>query len=403
MRTGQVSAQWSSAVHAESQAVTAKQAVGCCLLLAVVALGALGAVYCKREGLSHRTIALLAGAGVTVFVGLGCLMCRRAVEAGPQPPPGRQPPTSVRAPADPGVRRRPEPFWTELMGPVLGPQVAAAERGQSRNFDWDAATVALVENAENWVHYPRLANILFGVDRTSASHRREEMTALQRIKVSIERAAVNPQAAERFIQGACAYLAPRYLAISPDRQRQHEAVLADMAATEQDLYPLGIHLINGHMAEALDGIEGARAQTTHALEQLELFYDVGAHQGNWVLTGHAGAPLPIESAFTINAVAFLMERSNWALAHGGVELVPLETAVETYLVLWARNWREAEFEALTSRVRGRVQPGLLQPLINHWYADLLRMSVHRRRRQEPFLQMTRSLGLAPPTAPAVTP
>jgi len=409
MRPGRVSAQGSPEARPESESQRGRQAFSCCLLTAVLVLGALGAIYRRREGLSHRTIALFAGAGVTVLVGIGCLLRRRAVEAGPQPPPGPQPPISVRVPidtgarppADPGPRRRPEQFWPELLGPVLGAQMAAAERGKTRNFDWDTTAVALVGNPANWVHYPRLADIRFGVDRTSASHRREEMAALQSMKVSVEQAAVGPDVAQRFIQGACAYLAPRYLGHSPDRRQQHAAVLADMAETETDLYPLGIHLINSHMAEELDGIEGARAQTTHTLKQLQLFYNVGAHQRHWVFTMHSHPHSPIESAYFINAVAFLIERSHWAQAHGGVELVSLETAVETYLVVWARNWRQAEFEALTSRLRGRVQSGLLQPLFNHWYTDLPKMTTTRRGRQEPFLQMVRALGLAPPTAPAV--
>jgi len=408
MRTGLV--QGSHAVRPESESRRGQQAAGCCLLTAVLVLGALGAVYCKREGLSGRAIGLLAGAGATVLVGLGCLMRRRAVDASAQPPPGPQPSVSERPPVEavggvappvspvqPSVVPRSEQFWTELLGPVMGPQVARAEQERRRDVDWDGVTMALLGNSANWVHYPRLADVRFDARKEPAVRRPEEMAALQGLKVQIE-ATGDPQALQRFIQGACAYFAPRYLAMSPARQRQHEAVLADMSAREADLYPLGIHLMNGSMAEPLDADSGSgRADTTHALEQIRIFREVHAYQRDWEFARTS----PIESAYTIHAVAFLIERSNWTLAHGGWELMSPGVAGQNYLMPWARNWKQAEFEALTSRLRGRVEPDGLQPLFNHWYRQMLSVGgATARDQQGPFREMMRALGLVPPAAPA---
>jgi len=260
-------------------------------------------------------------------------------------------------------------------------------------MDWDAASIALVRNPANWVHYPRLADIRFGVGSVPEIRRRLEIEALQRMKVSIEAAGGDPQVAERFVQGACAYIAPRYLAISPDRRLQHQAVLAEMPKTA-DLNPLGVHLMNGYMAHELDGREEGRAQTTRALEQIRLFYEVFVYQadhGGWLPLVDA----PLESAYTINAVAFLIERSQWALANGGVELMSLRNMTRDHLLLWGRKWRQAEFEALTARLRWRVQPALLQPLFDDWLGRILGMHASVAVQESPFREMMRALRLAP--------
>jgi len=376
-------AQWSQAVHAESRAALNKRAVGCCLLLAVVALGAFGAVYCKQEGLSPRSIGLLTAAGVTALIGGCCLKCWRPGVTG-----------HSEAAATAGETHG----WNALLGPELGARVARAERlppgdsGRQLNTSHTvAAALALVRNPESRARYPQLAEILFGT-LDPVARRRNELYVLQRVYTQIQQAATGPHPitdAVGFVDWACGYLAPFYAPLDADRLQQQQALLGDMgfgtAAEPDRIQLLGIHLLNRHMVPSLDGLNRAQAR-----EELNILNAVWGEKGNWWNSTYVPLYGQIWSAYSVNGASMLLEL--WDRHRTPGLMTPRQA--QDYLAPLARDWQQPEFEALTSLLRGRVQMDLI--LLLPWLGRMLRSAPTNEREEQLgglFLDMMRSLGL----------